>query len=198
MKSISRILIPAALLVAPCVAQAQAWSLDSCISYAISHNINIQQQELSVREGELAITEAKDRFLPSLDASASQSFNFGRGLTSENTYANRNTSSFSWNVGFSLPLFQGTAEYRRLKTAKLSLRQYLLETEAAKDKVTLNVISQYLQVLYCKEVAQSARSQAELSAFQVERQKALIEAGKWPKPLSTMWRRWPPRTACRW
>lgn len=178
MKSISRILIPAALLVAPCVAQAQAWSLDSCISYAISHNINIQQQELSVREGELAITEAKDRFLPSLDASASQSFNFGRGLTSENTYANRNTSSFSWNVGFSLPLFQGTAEYRRLKTAKLSLRQYLLETEAAKDKVTLNVISQYLQVLYCKEVAQSARSQAELSAFQVERQKALIEAGK--------------------
>lgn len=78
----------------------------------------------------------------------------------------------------SLPLFQGLAEYRNLKVSKLVLKQYIYETEATKDNIALNVISQYLQVLYCKEVAQSARSQAELSAFEVERQKALIEAGK--------------------
>ena len=157
---------------------AETWSLDSCISYAINHNVGIRQQELRIKEGEQAITEAKDRFLPQLDASASESFSFGRGLTSDNTYANRNTSNFGWNVGFGLPLFQGMAEYRGVKVAKASLIQYVHETEAAKDNVSLNVISQYLQVLYCKEVAQSARSQAELSAFEVERQKALIEAGK--------------------
>jgi len=171
------ILLTAAISAAP-VASAESWSLDSCISYAISHNVNIQRQELRIKEGEQAVIEAKDRFLPNLDASASQSFSFGRGLTAANTYANRNTSNFGWNVGFGLPLFQGMSEYRGLKVAKASLIQYVHETEAAKDNVTLNVISQYLQVLYCREVAQSARSQAELSAFQVERQKAMIEAGK--------------------
>lgn len=178
MNIINKLSLITLLLGCSLTSMAEAWSLDSCISYAISHNVDIRQQELRVADGELSVTEAKDRFLPTVDAGASQSFNFGRGLTAENTYANRNTSSTQWNVGFNLPLFQGMAEYRRLKAAQLSLRQYLLEVEATKDNLTLNVISQYLQVLYAKEMANTARSQAELSAFEVERQKALVEAGK--------------------
>lgn len=173
-----RIYMALASAMMPMASFAGVWSLDSCINYAVENNLTVKQQQLRISEGEMGITEAKDRFLPQLAASANQSFSFGRGLTSENTYANRNTSSTGWNVGLSLPLFQGTAEYKRLKIAKLSLTQYLHETEATKDNVTLNVISQYLQVLYCKEVAAAARSQAELSSFQVERQKAMIEAGK--------------------
>lgn len=158
--------------------KAEPWTLDSCISYAVSHNISILQSELQIRDAEQGVIEAKDRFLPSLDASASQQFNFGRGLTAQNTYADRNTSNFGWSAGLSLPLFQGMAEYSNLKLSRLTLQQYVLENDAAKDNVAMNVISQYLQVLYCKEVAQSARSQAELSTFEVERQRAMIEAGK--------------------
>lgn len=157
---------------------AQAWSLEDCVNYAIDHNITVKSQELQVKRGELDITAAKDRFLPSLDASSSQSFNFGRGLTAENTYADRNTSNFQWGVNFSLPLFQGMSEYRRLNLAKSSLQQMLYEQEATKDNVALNVISQYLLVLYSKEVEQSARSQAKYSAYEVSRQKALVDAGK--------------------
>lgn len=178
MRKIYKSFIAVALLSIPSQVSAEAWSLDSCISYAVTHNISVLQQELRIKEGEQSVIEAKDRFLPTLDASASQNFNFGRGLTAQNTYADRNTSQFGWNAGLSLPLFQGMAEYRNLKLSKLSLKQYLLESEAAKDNIALNVISQYLQVLYYKEVALSARSQAELSAFEVDRQKALIDAGK--------------------
>lgn len=157
---------------------ADRWSLDSCISYAVTHNISVLQQQLRVSQGEQGIVEAKDRFLPSLSASASESFSFGRGLTSQNTYADRNTSNFGWNVGMSLPLFQGMSEYRNLKLARLSLEQYILESEATRQSIELNVITQYLQVLYSKEVAAAARASAELSAFQLTRQRALIEAGK--------------------
>ncbi len=178
MKRFHYMILSAAMALIPVSAVAETWSLDSCISYALSHNISVKQQDLRIKEGEYAIKEAQDRDLPTLDASASESMNFGRGLTSENTYANRNTSSTSWSVGMSLPLFQGTAAYRRVEIAELSLQQYVLENESTKDNIALNIMSQYLQVLYCKEVAKSARSQAELSAFQVERQKALIESGK--------------------
>ncbi|MDE6009648.1 MAG: TolC family protein [Muribaculaceae bacterium] len=178
MKAFHRILAVGAMTTVAFLGEAETWSLDSCVAYAIGNNIDIRQRELNVKNGELDLTETKDRFLPSVDGSLSQSFNFGRGLTSENTYANRNTSSTQWSVGLNLPLFQGLAEYRRMDVAKLSIRQYLLDVDAAKDNVALNVISQYLQVLYCKEVARSARSQAELSQFEVERQKVMIEAGR--------------------
>lgn len=178
MKKFLRTFLPAGILLISFPAKGEIWSLDSCIAYALDHNISVRQQSLRITEGNYAIKEAQDRYLPTLDASASESMNFGRGLTSQNTYADRNTTSTSWNIGMSLPLFQGTSAYRRVKVAELSLQQYVLENEATKDNVALNVMSQYLQVLYCKEVAKSARSQAELSAFEVERQKALIEAGK--------------------
>lgn len=171
------LLVGCALAVAGNVA-AETWTLERCVDYAVAHNINIRQADLRVKEAEMTLTEGKDSFLPQLDASASQSFNFGRGLTAENTYANRNTSNTQWGISFGLPLFQGMREYRRVEVAKLSLQQYLHESGSARDNITLNVMSQYLQVLYCKEVARSSRSQAEFSSFEVERQRALVEAGR--------------------
>lgn len=159
-------------------AVAEQWNLDRCVAYAHEHNILVQQSKLQIMSGDLEVTEAKDRFLPNVSASASQSFSFGRGLTAENTYADRNTSSFQWGANLNLPLFQGLSEYRQLKVAKSNLQKLLYDYEAAKDNVTLNVISSYLQVLYAKEVLESSRSQLDYSTYEVERQKALVEAGK--------------------
>lgn len=159
-------------------AVAEQWNLDRCVAYAHEHNISVQQSKLQIMSGDLEVTEAKDRFLPNVSASASQSFSFGRGLTAENTYADRNTSSFQWGANLNLPLFQGLSEYRQLKVAKSNLQKLLYDYEAAKDNVTLNVISSYLQVLYAKEVLESSRSQLDYSTYEVERQKALVEAGK--------------------
>lgn len=154
------------------------WTLDSCINYAIEHNIDVRNRQIEKISAELDIIEAKDKFLPSVNASASQSFNFGRGLTSENTYADRNTKNFQWGVNMDLPVFQGLSAIRQLKLSKINLRSMLLQLEAAKDNVTLNVISQYLQVLYSKEMLKTAHEQVELSEYELSRQKALAEAGK--------------------
>jgi len=180
MRKLRLLIIPA---LAGCIqlASAETWSLERCVSHAIEHNLTVQSGKLQIKESELAVTEAKDRFLPSASASASESFNFGRGLTSANTYANRNTSNFQWGVSMSVPLFQGLSEYRQLKVAKSTLQQMLYEHEAIKDNITLNVISQYLQVLYAQEVCESAKNQLTLTTFEVERQKALVESGKVPE-----------------
>lgn len=156
----------------------ETWSLDQCVDYAIAHNISVRQSQLQVEQGELAVTSAKDAFLPNLSGQAAEGFNFGRGLTADNTYANRNTSNFQWGLNFSLPLFNGLQDVRQLRASRSQLQQYLLDVEAAKDDVTLNVIAQYLQVLYAKEVLQSAQSQLDYSSYEVERQKALVDAGK--------------------
>lgn len=155
-----------------------AWSLHQCVDYAIAHNITLKSSRLQMEQGELAVTSAKDGFLPTLSANAGEGFNFGRGLTADNTYADRNTSNFQWGVSMSLPLFQGMQNVRQLKVAKSQLQQYLLEYEAAKEDISLNVISQYLQVLYAREVVVSAQAQLDYSTYQVERQRKLAELGK--------------------
>ncbi|MDE6197176.1 MAG: TolC family protein [Muribaculaceae bacterium] len=176
-----RSLITAAVIAAASAASAATWSLDSCVSYAIEHNIEVKQQLLSAYEGELGVNEAKDRFLPSVSAYASESFNFGRGLTADNTYAHRNTQSFSVGAQMSLPLFQGLRAVRGLAYSRTQLRALLEQAEATKDNVTLNVIGQYLQALYAREMLAVARERLAISQGELARRRELLDAGKIPE-----------------
>ncbi len=168
------------LTLIPLAAGAKTWTLDECVTYAIDHNIDVLNRRVSVQESELAVTEAKDRFLPQLQAYGSQSFNFGRGLTADNTYANRNTSSFSVGANLSLPIFQGLRAVRQLSYSRTALKAQLEQVEAAKDDVTLNVISQYLQALYASEMLQVAKNNLAISQSELSRRQALLDAGRLP------------------
>lgn len=181
MKQLRKTVVAALALVCAVAANAETWTLEKCIDYALTNNLTVRSRALDVRNAELDVTAAKDAFLPEVGLSASQSFNLGRGLTSENTYADRNTSNFQWGANLSVPLFQGLGNVRRLDYAKASLLAVVEEFEAAKEDVTLNVIAQYLQVLYCNEVYKVALEQIELSAYELKRQQALLEAGKVPE-----------------
>lgn len=162
-------------------ALADTWSLDSCLSYAMDHNLNIRSAEIDRMGGELSVTEAKDAFLPQLSASAGQNWDFGRGLTSANTYANRNTSMFSWNARMSLPLFQGLRNIRQLRYSRTNLSMLEKQTEATRDEVRLSIITSYLQVLFNQELLEVSREQLRLSNVQLERQRILLEGGKVPE-----------------
>lgn len=173
-----RLPVIAAALAAAVGLHAEVWTLDSCIDYAVEHNLEVAEQRLNERSGQLEITEARDAYLPSLSGGLSQNFAFGRGLTAENTYANRNTSSFGWNASMNLPLFQGLQAYRTEKLAKANLAALIEQTEATRDDVTLRVIAAYLQALYCAELTDVAEEQVGLSTVELNRRMILLENGK--------------------
>ncbi len=157
---------------------AETWDMDRCIDYALEHNIQVKIQEQDIEQGKLQVSSSWHSFLPQVSAGASQSFNFGRGLTAQNTYANRNTSSFSASAQVSIPLFSGLRNIRTYEQSKLNLQQIALQVEATRDNITLNVIAQYLQVLYSKEVMATASNQVQLSTVELERRRAMAETGK--------------------
>ena len=78
----------------------KAWGLRECCEYAVEHNIGIKQQQNQCRQQEIQLSTAKNSRLPDLSGSVSQNFSFGRGLTMDNTYTNKNTSSTSLQLGF--------------------------------------------------------------------------------------------------
>lgn len=179
----STIACACALLAPQAGAQTETpkWTLDRCVAYAVEHNIEVRRQMLQVSQSELGVREAQDRLLPTLSGYASESFSFGRGLTADNTYADRNTNSFSMGAQLSLPLFQGLRNYRNIKYQKASLRAVIEQNEALKDNVTVNVIGQFLQVLYARENLAVALLKLELSLEELHRRELLLEAGKIPE-----------------
>lgn len=159
-------------------ASSQSWTLQQCIDYALENNIQIKQSQAQVESGKLQVEDSKHSFLPQVNGNVSQSFNFGRGLTAANTYANRNTSNFSVGAQFSLPVFSGLRNSRTLAQSRLNLSQLMWQLEQTRDNVTLNVIAQYLQALYNKEVMETADNQVSLSDFELNRRQTLAAEGK--------------------
>lgn len=176
-----RILITSLIAASMIDASCETWTLDRCIDYAVEHNITVKSRRNDVTSSKQGVTDAKSRYLPTLSANAGQSWNIGRGLTAENIYANRNTSNFQWGASFSLPVFSGLSTTRQVAYAKASLAAVTEQYEAAKEDVSLNVITAYLQVLYCKELHEVALQQVQLSKYELTRREALLEAGKIPE-----------------
>ena len=154
------------------------WSLKQCIEYALEHNISIKQQQKTVENSEIQLNTARSARLPSLNASANQSFSFGRGLTSDNTYTNRGTQSTGFDVGTSIPLITGGQIPNTIAVRKIDLQAALADLEKAREDISLQVTSQYLECLYQKELMEVAERQCELSKNQLRRIKLLFDNGK--------------------
>lgn len=84
-----KILLAALLISSAASAQTGGWDLKTCIDYALDHNLTVKQSQNTVQQREIDVNTAEGRRLPSLNASTSQNFSFGRGLTADNPHARR-------------------------------------------------------------------------------------------------------------
>ena len=160
------------------LAQDKQWSLRECCDYALEHNISIKQQENQCRKQELQLSTSKNSRLPDLSGSVGQNFSFGRGLTSDNTYSNTNTSNTSFGVSTSMPLFTGFRIPNQIKLDKLNLEAATADLEKSKNDIRLKVADAYVQILYDLEIAEVANRQIEIDSAQVARLQAFVNNGK--------------------
>lgn len=167
------------LLVAlPTIMCAQSWSLHRCIDYALEHNITIRQQQNTAVLQQIQLDDNRGNHLPNMDASVSQNFSFGRGLTAQNTYENNNTSNSSLSLSASVPLFAGYKIVNSVKMARLNLDASLADLEKARDDIRSQVAKAYVQILYDKEIAAVAQRQIEIDSLQVVRLQQMFDAGR--------------------
>lgn len=158
--------------------QHQAWSMDSCIEYALAHNIRIKQSELNTRQRAVEYNTAKNSIWPSLQASGNQSFSFGRGLSEYNVYVSTNTANTSFSLGGDLNLFTGLQTKNQITMGKLQLAAATADYEQTKDDIRLAIMQNYVQILYNMEIENIAKTQVSIDSAQVVRLEALAEVGK--------------------
>ena len=159
-------------------AQQHQWGLRECCDYAVEHNISIKQQQNQCRQKELQLSTAKNSRLPDLSGSLGQNFSFGRGLTAENTYTNTNTSSTSFSLGTSVPLFTGFQIPNNIKLNQLNLEAATQDLEKAKNDIRTQVAQAYVQILYDMEIRDVAQRQIAIDSQQVHRLQMMLDNGK--------------------
>lgn len=167
-----------AALILPASAQPRQWSLRECCDYAVANNISIKQQENQRRQQEIQLSTSKNSRLPDLSGSVGQNFSFGRGLTADNTYSNTNTSSTSFSLGTSVPIFTGFQIPNQIKLDQLNLEAATADLEKAKNDIRMQVAQAYVQILYDMEMADVAYRQVEIDSMQVARLQAFVNNGK--------------------
>ena len=159
--------------------QAQdTWDLQRCITHAIEHNLSIKQKEAARNQSEVELNTAQWSRMPNLNGNIGQSFNFGRALQADNTYGNRNTRNTNFSLGTNIPLFTGLQIPNSIALSKLNLKAATEDLEKAKEDISLQVASYFLQVLFNEELAKIARNQVALSQEQLDRKIAFFRNGK--------------------
>lgn len=159
-------------------AQDKVWTLTECIDHAIENNITIGQRGMTVRQNEVALNTSKLSRLPGASANASENFSFGRGLTYENTYTNKSTTSTNLNLSVDVPVFQGFQIKNDIAAKKLDLEASVADLEKAKDDIRVQVTQSYVQILYDQEILEVSRHNVSLDSIQVVRLTAMLENGK--------------------
>lgn len=178
MKKVSILVILVVLVRLDLSAETKQWSLRECCDYAVEHNISIKQQENQCRQEEIQLSTSKNSRLPDLSGSVSQNFSFGRGLTADNTYSNTNTSSTSFSLGTSVPIFTGFQIPNQIKLNQLNLEAATADLEKAKNDIRMQVAQAYVQILYDIEIADVAHRQISIDSAQVARLQAFVKNGK--------------------
>lgn len=170
-------LMALAVMIMPCKAQ-RVMTLSQCIDYAISHNISIKRYSNTVEQQKVQLSTSRNSRLPDLTAGASQNFNFGRGLNSDNAYVNRNTQSTGLNLQTSVPLLTGGRMPNEIAMNKLNLQAATADLEHAQQSIALQVAAAYLQAVYAAEVVKVQETQVAFAKVQEDRLTKLFQAGK--------------------
>ena len=159
----------------------QKWTLRECIDYAIAHNINIKQQELTVENSEINLSTSRNSRLPNLNAGASQNFNFGRSQSmATGIYEDNKSTSTGFSLSSSVPVFNGLRIANEIKSNELDLRAATEGLNKAKEDMSVNIALYYMEVLFKKEILKVREDLCELTAKQVERTATMVEAGSIP------------------
>ncbi len=159
-------------------AQEETWDLQRCITHAITNNLSIKQKEAVRDQSKIELNTSQWSRLPNLNGNIGQSFNFGRALQSDNTYGNRNTQNTNFSLGTNIPLFTGMQIPNNIALSKLNLKAATEELNKAKEDISIQVTSYFIQVLFTEELVKVAHNQVQLSQEQLNKKVVFFKNGK--------------------
>jgi outer membrane protein len=163
-------------------AQSKKWTLEECVKYALENNISIKQSELDTQTAAIDKRGALGKFLPSLNTSASHSWNIGLNQDITTGLLRNQTTQFTSagaNVG--IDIYKGLQNQNNLRKANLAIVASKYQLVKMQEDIALNVANAFLQVLFNKENLKVKQEQLAINEKQLARSTELVNAGSIPR-----------------
>lgn len=158
-------------------------SMDSCMRYAIVHASDIQRQRIAVRQREQDYRRSVTNFLPSLGASLSAQYQWGRNVDPEtNTYNNVTTFNNYWQLYASLSLFDGFATVNAFRQARLAKQSSQTILQRVSDDIATDVMNKYIEAAYAQACISIAQERLDESRRLLHLTQTLYELGEKGRP----------------
>lgn len=155
-------------------------SLKQAIETALSNNISMKQGMAAIESAQISLQQAKMNRLPSLNAGAGQSVNWGRSV---NPYDNRvvenqQVTSNNLSLSASVSVFNGFQNRYSIQQRELNLKAGNEDLGTTRNNIVLGVVEAYATVLSNRALLESARFQLESTRAQLELTQKLVLAGR--------------------
>lgn len=157
---------------------SNVWSLKQCIEYALGNSLVVKRSRYNVETSEVDLRQAQFSRLPTLSASGSYGYSWGRGLDPvNNAFVNQQISSSSVAANLSMPLFNGMRIHNSSRQYRETYDATKEDLEKTKNDLIINVATLYINVVFNKELVENARLQLASSQQQLERTRKQVQAG---------------------
>lgn len=164
-------------------AEAQeVWTLSKCIEYALQNNIQVKQSLLSAELAKENYEQSIANLLPSLNAGASHSYNWGQRIDPfTNQFATNRVRSNNFGLSSSVTVFNGFQLNNTMKKNNLDFMASRYDVEKMQNDIALNISTAYLQILFAQELLGVAKNQLQITQNQLERTEKLVKAEVLPE-----------------
>jgi outer membrane protein len=156
----------------------EVWTLEKCVEYALTNNIQVKQQLLQVKSEQALLQQDKLSLLPSLNGGASHGYNFGQTIDRyTNEFATDRVQTDNFYLGSTVTLFQGFQKINQVKQRQVDLIAAQYDKDKFMDDISLSIATGYLQILYYNEMVKTTENQLKSTELQSARLKKLVDAG---------------------
>lgn len=153
-------------------------TLQQCLDVAIKNNLLVKQSEIQMETSRISYQQARENLLPTLNGDITHSLSDGRSLNPfTNGYLNQQITSGTYSLNSSVVLSNGLTLQNSIRQTSLAYQAGQMDFQQAKDNLTLNLITAYLQVLNAEDQLAQANVQADVSKKQLERLQTLDKDG---------------------
>jgi outer membrane protein len=171
----SALLLIALLITGFSQAQEKIWSLEKCIDYALSNNIQVKKQMLAVKSSEVDLQQSKLNLFPGVNGSTG----YSKSFKTVNQFTNQfyDGGQVSMSLSGNLTLFNGFQLMNAIKQNAINLKATKFDQDKLMDDISLNIATQYLSILFYKEQLANAQSQVDITKQQAARMQQMVDAG---------------------
>ncbi len=157
--------------------KAAVITLQRAVETAITNNLDVRQSGLQQEIAEAYLKQSRASLLPTFNGTIDHTWNKGRSLDFNNNYVNQENTTAYYSLNGNLTLFNGLRLLNTLKSNQFAFEATTMEWQQSKDRVMLDVILAYLDILSSTDLLAQAYRQADVTQKQIDRLEVLNKEG---------------------